>query len=94
MPQARALAQLPPDGLADRGGPGLAAAAAYFCTFVALCSLILVNFVIGGAPLQMGWVAHAYVMHASIGCLGPAWRAMCMLLYTGTYRLHHSMIEC
>jgi hypothetical protein len=42
------LAALPADAVADLCGPGAAVAAAYFCSFVVLCGLVMVNFVIGG----------------------------------------------
>jgi len=46
------ISKLPLDAVADHCGPGSVVAAIYFCGFVVLCGLILLNFVVGGEQLQ------------------------------------------
>jgi hypothetical protein len=46
-PGDRLLEELPASAIIDQCSPSPLAAVAYFCTFVILCGLILVNFVIG-----------------------------------------------
>lgn len=63
------LGLLPAGAAANRCGPWVAATAAYFCSFVLLCGLVLVNFIIGAAPCvaRISGCSHAR-LHLVLAC--------------------------